>query len=74
MEPLVQVNEVTPYDANISDDALGETECNNTMSDEEVKVETPVLEVEPTKEELKKVEEEVPAEEVAPEVEEEQVV
>ena len=38
MEPLVQVNEVTPYDANISDDALGETECNNAMSDEEIAV------------------------------------
>jgi hypothetical protein len=32
------INEVTPYDANISDDALGENDCNNTMSDEEIGV------------------------------------
>ena len=38
MEPIIGINEVTPYDANISDDALGETECNNTMSDEEIGV------------------------------------
>jgi hypothetical protein len=29
---------VTPYDANISDDGIGETECNNSMSDEETGV------------------------------------
>lgn len=35
---LILTTEVTPYDANISDDAIGETECNNSMSDEETGV------------------------------------
>jgi len=38
VEPKIGINEVTPYDANISDDALNETECNNSMSDEEIGV------------------------------------